>query len=520
MSDGQQADALRARAQELRDRAAGIRAGGGEAARARHTARGKMFVRDRIDALLDAGSPFLEVGLFAAHEVYDSPLPAAGLVAGVGWVSGRACMVVANDATVKGGAYYPLTVKKHLRAQEIAMHNRLPCLYLVDSGGAYLRGQAEVFPDRDHFGRIFRNQAQLSAAGIAQIAVVMGPCTAGGAYIPAMADVSVIVNKHGAIYLAGPPLVKAATGEVVDSETLGGADTHSRRSGLADYFANDDAHALALARRIVANLGEGGAPAAAVPPADVPAPQLPADDLYGIIGDNLRRPIDMRAVIARIADDSAFDEFKRQYGETLLAGFARIGGRQVGILANNGVLFSESALKGAHFIDLASRRHIPLLFLQNITGFMVGAQYEAEGIAKHGAKMVNAVSCAAVPKITVLIGGSYGAGNYAMCGRAFDADFLFALPSARIAVMGGEQAADVLAEITAAKQALSAEERAAIRRPIVEQFERESSPYYASARLWDDGIIEPLHLRQTIALALAACAGKPRRRTRFGVFRM
>lgn len=514
----QSAAALRAHTATLRERAAQIRAGGGEKARARHTARGKMLVRDRIDALLDAGSPFLEIGLFAAYEVYPSPLPAAGLVAGVGWVNGRACMIVANDATVKGGAYYPLTVKKHLRAQEIAMHNRLPCLYLVDSGGAYLHGQAEVFPDRDHFGRIFRNQAQMSAAGIPQIAVVMGPCTAGGAYIPAMADVCVIVNKHGAIYLAGPPLVKAATGEVVDSETLGGATTHTRHSGLADYFANDDAHALALARRIVGNLGT--ASAAAPAPQEVIAPHLPAEDLYDLIGDNLRRPIPMRAVIERLVDGSAFDEFKQQYGETLLTGFARIGGRQVGILANNGVLFSEAALKGAHFIDLASRRHIPLLFLQNITGFMVGAKYEAEGIAKHGAKMVNAVSCAAVAKITVLIGGSYGAGNYAMCGRAFDADFLFTLPSARIAVMGGEQAADVLAQIAEAKQPLSDSQREALCQPVIEQFERESSPYYASARLWDDGIIEPLHLRPTLALALAACAGKPQQRTHFGVFRM
>ena len=572
MSDGGEGnnaggDGLRARCDELRQIVAAIRQGGGEGARARHIARGKMPPRDRIDILLDEASPFLELSALAARDVYDDPLPAAGLITGVGWICGRCCMIVANDATVKGGAYYPLTVKKHLRAQEIAERNRLPCVYLVDSGGAYLRGQAEVFPDRDHFGRIFRNQARMSAAGIAQIAVVMGPCTAGGAYIPAMSDVCVIVNNTGAIYLAGPPLVKAATGEVIDTQTLGGADTHTRLSGLADYFAEDDPHALRITRDIIGNIpipenavtteqlpqkmpaqqdadpciatGEphyAGA-AAGMTDSTTGQPLRPAQSdakqpqnfaaavkadypLYEVIGDNLRRPIDMRALISCVVDGGEFDEFKRRYGETLVVGFARIGGAQVAVIANNGVLFSDSAQKGAQFISIATRRHIPLLFLQNITGFMVGGKYEAEGIAKHGAKMVNAVACAEVAKITVLVGGSYGAGNYAMCGRAYDPDFLFALPSARIAVMGGEQAADVLADIASTRKSLSADEREALRRPIIAQIERESCPYYASARLWDDGVITPTDLRPTLQIALAACAHRPRRPTQFGIFRM
>ena len=509
--------ASQAQTDELIALCATIRAGGGPRAIERHKARGKLPVRERINRLIDPGSPFLEIGLLAAHEVYDTPLPAAGIVTGVGWIQRQACMIVANDATVKGGAYYPLTVKKHLRAQEIARHNRLPCLYLVDSGGAYLRGQSEVFPDRNHFGRIFRNQAQMSAAGIAQIAVVMGPCTAGGAYIPAMADVSVIVKKTGAIYLAGPPLVKAATGEITDSETLGGADTHTRKSGLADYYADNDEHALQIARMMVGRLNED---TLAAPFRRSAPPRHDAEDLNSIIGANHRKPLDMRDVIAHIADESHFDEFKQRYGDTLVTGFAEFGGQTVGILANNGVLFSESAQKGAHFIDLVCRRHIPLLFLQNITGFMVGTKYEAEGIAKHGAKMVNAVSCAAVPKVTVLIGGSYGAGNYAMCGRAYDPDFLFSLPSSRIAVMGGEQAANVMADIATAQKPLSEEERDTLRQPIIEQFERESHPYYASARLWDDGVIDPAQLRDTLILSFAACAGRTKQNSRFGVFRM
>ena len=530
---------LRGLTNELRQLAAVIAQGGGEVARERHRARGKMLARERVDELLDSGAPFLEIGQLAAHEVYDSPLPAAGIVCGVGWIGGRPCMLTANDATVKGGAYYPLTVKKHLRAQEIAAACRLPCAYLADSGGAYLKGQAEVFPDRDHFGRIFRNQARMSAGGIPQIAAVMGPCTAGGAYIPAMADESVIVKGTGAIYLAGPPLVKAATGESIDSESLGGADVHARVSGVADHYAENDREALRVVRRILSR----SRPSRLSRPSfnsnsdelnsdefnldglnadnweSAPPPRFSPDELHGIVGANLRRPFDMREVVARIVDDSEWDEFKARHAETLLTGFARIGGVPVGILANNGALFSESALKGAHFIDLANRRGIALLFLQNITGFMVGEKHERGGIAKHGAKMVNAVSCASVPKIVVIVGGSYGAGNYAMCGRAFDPDFLFAWPSARIAVMGGEQAAGVLREIALAR---GAKKRAteALARETLKQFERESHPYYGSARLWDDGVIDPTQTREVLKLALAASAGKPRRPPQYGVFRM
>ena len=509
---------LRGLTQKLRSVAAAVAQGGGEAARKRHLARGKMTARERMDSLLDSGSPFLEIGQLAAHEVYDSPLPAAGIICGVGWICGRPCVVVANDATVKGGAYYPLTVKKHLRAQEIAAACRLPCVYLVDSGGAYLKGQAEVFPDRDHFGRIFRNQAQMSADGIPQVAAVMGPCTAGGAYIPAMADEAVIVKGTGAIYLAGPPLVKAATGETVDSESLGGADVHTRVSGVADHFAENDREALLIVRKIISHLG-GESSGECISQIAAAPPRYSPDELYGIVGANLRRAFDMREVIARIADDSELDEFKARHAETLLTGFARIGGAPVAILANNGALFSESALKGAHFIDLANRRGIALLFLQNITGFMVGEKHERAGIAKHGAKMVNAVSCASVPKIGVIVGGSYGAGNYAMCGRAFDPDFLFAWPSARVAVMGGEQAAGVLREIALARGAKKREAESAARETR-EQFARESDPYYGSARLWDDGVIDPAQTREVLKIALSACAAKPRRPAQYGVFRM
>ena len=523
---------LRGLAERLRETVAVVLRGGSEAALARHRARGKMTARERIDELLDSGSPFLEIGQLAAHEVYDSPLPAAGIVCGAGWICGRPCVVVANDATVKGGAYYPLTVKKHLRAQEIAAACRLPCVYLADSGGAFLKGQAEVFPDRDHFGRIFRNQAKMSADGIPQIAAVMGPCTAGGAYIPAMSDEAVIVKGSGAIYLAGPPLVKAATGETIDSESLGGADVHARVSGVADHYAENDREALRTVRRIISHLGDGSDANSdsdsnlnsnsnsALPVfSDAPPPRFSPDELHGVVGANLRRAFDMREVVARVADDSDFDEFKARHAGTLLTGFARIGGIPVAILANNGALFSESALKGAHFIDLANRRGVALLFLQNITGFMVGEKHERGGIAKHGAKMVNAVACASVPKIVVIVGGSYGAGNYAMCGRAFDPDFLFAWPSARVAVMGGEQAAGVLREIAAARGAKKRETES-VARETLRQFERESDPYYGSARLWDDGVIDPAQTREVLKLALAASAAKPRGPARYGVFRM
>jgi 3-methylcrotonyl-CoA carboxylase beta subunit len=497
--------------------------GGSERARARHTSRGKLLPRQRVIELLDPGSPFLELSPLAAGGMYDDAIHGAGLITGIGRVSGRLVMVVCNDATVKGGTYYPMTVKKHLRAQEIARENRLPCIYLVDSGGANLPHQTEVFPDREHFGRIFYNQATMSAARIPQIACVMGSCTAGGAYVPAMSDETVIVKGQGTIFLGGPPLVKAATGEVVTAEELGGADVHARRSGVADHYALDDRHALALVRRIVENLGPAPAPAAQIGESVEPI-HLPAE-LERIVPVDLRRQYDARAIIARIVDGSDFSEFKALYGETLVTGFAAIHGVRVGILANNGILFSESALKGAHFIELCCQRGIPLLFLQNITGFMVGAAYEAGGIAKDGAKLVTAVACAKVPKITVIVGGSYGAGNYGMCGRAFGPRFLFTWPNARISVMGGEQAASVLAtvrrdNIEAEGGTWSAEEEEAFKAPTRERYEAEGNPYYATARLWDDGIILPSETRDVLGLALAACLQALAQETRFGVFRM
>lgn len=497
--------------------------GGGAKARERHVSRGKLLPRDRVAQLLDPGSPFLEVGLTAGHGLYDGASPSGGMIAGIGRVSGRECMIVCNDATVKGGTYYPITVKKHLRAQEIAAENRLPCIYLVDSGGANLPNQDEVFPDRDHFGRIFYNQAQMSAAGIPQVAVVMGSCTAGGAYVPAMSDETVIVENQGTIFLAGPPLVKAATGEVVSAEDLGGGDVHTRLSGVADHLARDDRHALAIARQIAANLntrkpevtksGEGE------------APLYDPEELLGIVPADTRTPYDVREVIARVVDGSRFDEFKARFGTTLVCGFAALHGLPVGIIANNGVLFSEAALKGAHFIELCAQRGIPLLFLQNITGFMVGRKYEAEGIAKHGAKLVTAVATANVPKITVLIGGSYGAGNYGMCGRAYSPRFLWTWPNSRISVMGGEQAAGVLATvkregIERTGGSWSAEEEAAFKQPTIDMFARQSHPLYASARLWDDGIVDPRKTRDVLALSLSAALNAPIEPTRFGVFRM
>ena len=497
--------------------------GGGKSARKRHVARGKMLPRERVQSLLDPGSPFLEMGLFAANGLYGDEVPAAGIIAGVGRVSGREVMVLANDATVKGGTYYPLTVKKHLRAQEIAQDNALPCIYLVDSGGANLPNQNEVFPDRDHFGRIFFNQAQMSARGIAQIAVVMGSCTAGGAYVPAMSDETIIVKEQGTIFLAGPPLVKAATGEVVSAEELGGGDVHTRLSGVADHLANDDLHALELARGVVANLN--GAKKCHAESASVEEPLFDPEDILGIVPADTKTPYDVREVIARIVDGSRFDEFKARYGETLVCGFAHIHGMLIGILANNGVLFSESALKGAHFIELCSQRKVPLVFLQNITGFMVGRQYEADGIAKHGAKLVTAVATSAVPKITMLIGGSYGAGNYGMCGRAYGPRFLWSWPNSRIAVMGGAQAAGVLASVRRAGierngETWTPEEEAEFKRPTIEMFERQSHPLYASARLWDDGIIDPRRTREILALSLSAALNAPIAETRFGLFRM
>lgn len=498
-------------------------AGGGPRAAERHLARGKLLPRDRVTALLDAGSPFLEIGATAAHDMYENAAPGAGLIAGVGRVHGREVMVVCNDATVKGGTYYPITVKKHLRAQAIAEQNRLPCVYLVDSGGANLPNQDEVFPDRDHFGRIFFNQANMSAKGIAQIAVVMGSCTAGGAYVPAMSDETIIVRERGTIFLAGPPLVKAATGEVVTAEDLGGGDVHTRLSGVADHLAEDDAHALALARRAIANLNTVKAP-----DIDIAAPEDPLydpEELLGIVPADLRSPYDIREVIARIVDGSRFDAFKARFGETLVCGFARVHGLPVGILANNGVLFSESAVKGAHFVEVCSQRRIPLLFLQNITGFMVGRDYEAGGIAKHGAKLVTAVATTAVPKITVIVGGSFGAGNYGMCGRAYDPRFLWTWPNSRISVMGGEQAAGVLATVRRdglerRGETWSADDEAAFKAPIIEQFEAQGHPLYASARLWDDGIIDPRKTRDVIGLSLSAALNAPIPETRFGVFRM
>jgi len=517
------AQAMRVQVDELRALAARIAQGGSEAARAKHVARGKLLVRERIDALLDPGSPFLEIAPLAANGMYGDEVPCAGMVAGIGRIEGVECVIVANDATVKGGTYYPVTVKKHLRAQEIAEQNRLPCVYLVDSGGAFLPMQDEVFPDRDHFGRIFYNQANLSAQGIPQIACVMGSCTAGGAYVPAMSDETVIVKEQGTIFLGGPPLVKAATGEDVSAEDLGGADVHTRVSGVADHFALDDHHALAQVRRIVANLNweKRGRLTLREPE----APLYPAEELYGVIPADTRKPFDVREVIARLVDGSRFDEFKARYGTTLVTGFAHINGYPVGIVANNGILFSESALKGAHFIELCSKRGIPLVFLQNITGFMVGRKYENGGIARDGAKMVMAVACAKVPKFTVVIGGSFGAGNYGMCGRAYSPRFLWMWPNARISVMGGEQAASVLARVK--RDGIEAkggqwpqEEEDAFKAPIREQFERQGHPFYASARLWDDGVIDPAQTRRVLALALSASLNAPIEKTDFGVFRM
>ena len=506
----------------VRAAAALAAAGGGERARERHLSRGKMLPRDRVAGLLDPGAPFLEIGATAAHGLYGGDAPCAGVIAGVGRVAGRDVMVVCNDATVKGGTYYPMSVKKHLRAQEIAAECRLPCVYLVDSGGANLPNQDEVFPDRDHFGRIFYNQAHMSAAGIPQIAVVMGSCTAGGAYVPAMSDVTIIVRDQGTIFLAGPPLVKAATGEVVSAEDLGGGDVHTRLSGVADYLAEDDAHALAMARRAVGSLGGG------VNPALRQAPEPPAydpEEILGVVPGDLRTPYDIREVIARLVDGSRFDEFKARFGETLVTGFAHVDGWPVGIVANNGVLFSEAAQKGAHFVELCSQRRIPLVFLQNITGFMVGRRYENEGIARHGAKMVTAVATTSVPKITMLVGGSFGAGNYGMAGRAYQPRFLWTWPNSRISVMGGPQAAGVLATvkrdaIERSGGAWSAEEEAEFKRPTLEMFEEQSHPLYASARLWDDGIVDPRKSREVLSLSLQAALNAPVEETRFGVFRM
>jgi len=517
------AEAMATLVADLRAKTARVAEGGGEAARTRHLARGKLLPRERVEALLDPGTPFLELSQLAANGMYNDEVPAAGIITGVGRVSGRECVVVCNDATVKGGTYYPLTVKKHLRAQEIAAQNLLPCIYLVDSGGANLPNQDEVFPDRDHFGRIFYNQANLSAQGVAQIAVVMGSCTAGGAYVPAMSDESIIVRGQGTIFLAGPPLVKAATGEIVSAEDLGGADVHSRTSGVTDHYAENDAHALGLARRIVRGLNGAKRPDMALRPT-LP-PRHDAAELHGVIPTDRRKPFDVREVIARIVDDSDFDEFKRLYGTTIVTGFAHIHGIPVGIIANNGILFSESALKAAHFIELCATRRIPLVFLQNITGFMVGRKYEAGGIAKDGAKLVTAVATANVPKLTVIIGGSFGAGNYGMCGRAYSPRFLWMWPNARISVMGGEQAASVLATVRrdgleARGQTWPAADEDAFKAPIRAQYETQGHPYYATARLWDDGIIDPADTRRVLALGLSAALNAPIAPTRFGVFRM
>ncbi|MCX9157292.1 methylcrotonoyl-CoA carboxylase [Niveibacterium sp. 24ML] len=517
------AEAMRALVADLRAKLAQVAQGGSADARDKHRARGKLLARERIEALLDPGTPFLELSPMAAWGMYGGDVAAGGVVAGIGRVSGRECLIIANDATVKGGTYYPITVKKHLRAQEIAAENRLPCIYLVDSGGAFLPMQDEVFPDRDHFGRIFFNQANMSAAGIPQIACVMGMCTAGGAYVPAMSDETVIVKNQGTIYLGGPPLVKAATGEEVSAEDLGGGDVHTRLSGVADYLAEDDHDALGQVRRIVSHLNTQRSAGPAI--AEPEPPLYDAAELYGVIPADAKKPFDVREVIARIVDGSRFDEFKARYGSTLITGFAYIHGHPVGIVANNGILFSESAQKGAHFIELCSQRGIPLVFLQNITGFMVGRKYENGGIAKDGAKMVTAVSCAKVPKFTVVIGGSFGAGNYGMCGRAYSPRFLWMWPNARISVMGGEQAASVLAQvkkdgIAAKGGGWSAEEEEAFKAPIRQQYETQGHPYYASARLWDDGIIDPADTRRVLGLAIAASLNAPIEATRFGVFRM
>ena len=517
------AQALQAQVADLRALVARLAAGGGERARQRHVERGKLLPRQRLEALLDPATPFLELSQLAAWEVYDDEVPGAGLITGIGRVEGVECMIFVNDATVKGGTYYPLTVKKQVGAQRIAAENRLPCLYLVDSGGAFLPLQDQVFPDREHFGRAFFNQARMSADGIPQLAAVLGSCTAGGAYLPAMADESIIVREQGTIFLGGPPLVKAATGEIVDAETLGGADVHCRESGVTDHYANNDAHAVELLRRAVARLNWRKQVALDV--AQPVEPAYPAEDLYRLIPADTRRPYDVREVIARLVDGSVFDEFKALYGDTLVCGFARLHGYPVGIVANNGILFSESAVKGAHFVELCAQRKIPLVFLQNITGFMVGRQYEAGGIARHGAKMVHAVACAEVPKLTVVIGGSFGAGNYAMCGRAYDPRFLFLWPNARISVMGGEQAAGVLATVKQEQLAregrsMTPEEEQAFKQPILDRYEVQGHPYYASARLWDDGVIDPADTRTVLALALSASLNAPIPESRFGVFRM
>ncbi len=516
-------EAMGALVADLRERVARVKAGGGEAAQRRHTGRGKLLPRDRIRVLLDVGSPFLELSQLAAHGMYDADIAAGGIITGIGRVSGRECMIVANDATVKGGTYYAVSVKKPLRAQEIALENRLPCLYLVDSGGANLPSQDDVFPDRDHFGRIFYNQAHMSAQGIPQVAVVMGSCTAGGAYVPAMAEESIIVREQGTIFLAGPPLVKAATGEVVTAEELGGADVHSRTSGVTDHYALNDAHALGLARHTVARLN--GTKRIDLDLREPREPLYDPAELHGAVPVELRKPYDAREVIARVVDGSEFEEFKALYATTLLCGFARIHGYPVGIVANNGVLFSESALKGAHFVELCAQRRIPLVFLQNITGFMVGRKYEAGGIAKDGAKLVAAVACAAVPKFTVILGGSFGAGNYGMCGRAYSPRFLWMWPNARISVMGGEQAANVLAQVRRdglgrRGRSWSEEEEARFKQPVQEQYEHQGHPYYASARLWDDGVIDPADTRMVLGLGLSASLNAAVEETRFGVFRM
>ncbi|MBS35034.1 MAG: methylcrotonoyl-CoA carboxylase [Thiotrichales bacterium] len=517
------AASMRATLSELHDAVELARQGGSEKARTRHIERGKLLPRDRIDRLLDEGSPFLELSQLAAHDMYHGDAPGAGIITGIGRVCSRECVIVANDATVKGGTYYPMTVKKHLRAQEIAETNRLPCIYLVDSGGAFLPAQDEVFPDRNHFGRIFFNQANMSAKGIAQVAVVLGSCTAGGAYVPSMCDESIIVKGQGTIFLGGPPLVKAATGEVVSAEQLGGADVHCRSSGLTDHYADDEVQALAMARRAVANLNGGSA--GSLVNYGARDPVYDPEEIYGIVPSDVRKPYDVREVIARIVDDSDFDEFKALYGSTLVCGFARITGYPVGILANNGILFSESALKGTHFIQLCCQRNIPLIFLQNISGFMVGEKYEAGGIAKDGAKLVTAVSTANVPKLTVLIGGSFGAGNYGMCGRAYDPRFLWMWPNARISVMGGEQAASVLSQVKGDAARLkgdtwSTQDETSFKESIRTQYEHQGHPFYASARLWDDGVIDPVDTRMVLGLGLAAATNAPIAPPRFGIFRM
>ena len=515
--------AMRDLIDDLQAKQQAISQGGHAKARERHLSQGKLLVRDRIATLLDKDSPFLELSQLAGLQIYDEPIPSAGIICGIGRITGQECMIIANDATVKGGTYYPITVKKHLRAQAIAEQNHLPCVYLVDSGGAFLPEQDAVFPDKEHFGRIFYNQARMSSQGIAQIAVVMGSCTAGGAYVPAMADQSIMVKNQATIFLAGPPLVQAATGEVVSAEELGGADVHCRNSGVADYYADNDRHALTIARQLIADLNlKKPTPLATRAPQ---SPLYPAEDLYGLVGTDLRKPIPMYEVIARIVDGSQFNEFKAQFGTTLICGFAHLHGFPVGIIANNGVLFSEAAQKSTHFVELCCQRQIPLIFLQNITGFMVGKKYEHEGIARHGAKMVTAVACAQIPKFTVIVGGSFGAGNYAMCGRAYEPRMLWMWPNARISVMGGEQAASVLVQVKRAQlerqdKTLSETQAADYAAPILAKYEQESAAYYATSRLWDDGIIDPMHTRQILALAISASLNAPLGDTRYGVFRM